>query len=246
MGLDALNPARKALGLNPVQHTLDQLQAADCILLGVSRSFDYEAQAPDPFIYAGPLVETPAWAEGDRGPAKGKRPRVLVSFGTTYQGQKPVIARCIKALSRLDVEGIVTLGPAVTPDGLPQAANVTVMQAASHDSIVPTCAAVICHGGHGTVLRPLMHGVPVLCLPMGRDHPENAARLTWGGAGLRRNARSGPSTIASSVQHLLQTPSYQDAAQKLGKRIRADSDGGETAARSLIELVHQSDVLQVA
>lgn len=236
VGLDALNVARDAVGLAPVARTLDQLGAADAILLGVSRAFDYDAEPPPPFFYAGPLVEMPEWATAEAAPARTGRPRVLVSFGTTSQGQKPVIAHCIRALKRLPVEGIVTLGPAVTPEGLPQADNVTVLQAASHDEIVPTCAVVVCHGGHGTLLRPLMHGVPVLCLPMGRDHPENAARLIWRGAGLKRNARSSPATIAKAVRRLIADPGYRRAAANLGDRIRSESDGGERAADRLIAM----------
>ena len=39
---------------------------------------------------------------------------------------------------------------------------------ADHDRLLPECALVVCHGGLGTVLRALAHGVPMLILPLGR------------------------------------------------------------------------------
>jgi hypothetical protein len=245
-GLEPLNAARAALELGPLDHVLDQLDIADEVLLGVSQAFDYGSDPPPPFVHVGPLIETPEWAAPAPALPKGDRPRVLVSFGTTYQKQKPVIARCIRALSQLPVEGIVTLGPAVEPEGLPGPANVSVVQSASHDEIVPGCAAVVCHGGHGTLLRPLMHGVPVLCLPMGRDHPENAARLTQLGAGLRLDARSSPAAIGRAVARLVKETGFRHASAELGARMRAELSGDLQAARLLSAVASERPALQRA
>lgn len=236
-GLGDLNAARRACGLTPVARVLDQLDAVDRILLGFSQAFDFDRPAsPEGFSYVGPLIAAPSWAEkGPSGrPASiSSRPRVLVSFGTTFQNQKPAIQRCMRALATLPYDGIVTLGPAVTAEGLPSSANVTVFGSASHDQLVPGCAAVVCHGGHGTLLRPLIHGVPVLCLPMGRDHADNAARLRWHRAGLRLDIRARPVQIASAVRRLVEEPRWGEAARKLGHRMAAEADGGVKAARLL-------------
>ncbi|HEX2558856.1 glycosyltransferase, partial [Phenylobacterium sp.] len=181
-GRTDLNAARANLGLRPLARTLDQLDAADLILIGASQVFDYDASAPPPFAYAGPLIAVPEWAAARPPPdLAGDGPLVLVSFSTTFQNQAEIVARCIRALKKLPVRGLVTLGPAVDPKGLPSAPNVTVVESASHDAVMPHCAAVICHAGHGTVVRPLMNGVPVVCIPTGRDQPENAARIAWRG-----------------------------------------------------------------
>ena len=42
---------------------------------------------------------------------------------------------------------------------------------------MPGSAAVIGHGGLGTVLRALAHGVPQLLLPLGRDQAFNADQV---------------------------------------------------------------------
>ena len=59
-------------------------------------------------------------------------------------------------------------------------------------------ALVVTHCGHGTVMRALSHGRPMLCLPMGRDQNDNAARVVARGAGLRLGADAAPPAIRSA------------------------------------------------
>ena len=235
-GLADLNAARGSLGLAPLGRTLDQLRAPGLVLLGASAAFDFGADPPPaPFAYAGPLGEMPSWAAQAPPPdlIDPDRPNVLVSFSTTYQGQERAVARCVAALAALPVRGIVTLGPALRVEATPAAPNVKVVARASHDALVPHCRAMICHGGHGTVLRPLMHGVPVICLPMGRDQPENAQRIASRGAGLRLGRDAGAGRIRRAVRRVLGTPAFAERARALGAAVRAEADGGRRAAELL-------------
>ena len=52
--------------------------------------------------------------------------------------------------------------------------NVTVTRWARHAEVLPHCSAVITHGGHGTVMKALIAGVPLIVVPLGRDQPDNA------------------------------------------------------------------------
>lgn len=239
-GLVDLNAARQGLNLPPLHATLDQLKAANLILLGAAQSFDWpETPPPSPFQYAGPLVDTPAWARARPAPeAEGEddRPIVLASLGTTFENQALAMARIITALGRLPVRGIATLGPAIPIDAMPRPQNVEVVESADHDAIVPRCAAVVCHGGHGTVLRPLMRGVPTLCLPFGRDQPENAARIAGRGAGLRLPKSASPRRIANAVRRLIDEPAFAENARALGRAVEAEVDGGVRAADAIERL----------
>ncbi len=237
MGRRELNAARTGIGLAPLPHTLAQLRAAAVILIGSAQAFDIGGDPPpDPFRYAGPLICVPDWVRDGPGPGAadgdgdGSGPLVLVSFSTTFQAQAAQVRRCVGALSTLPVRAIVTLGPALRTDAVPPAPNVVVLESASHDEIVPRCSLVICHGGHGTVIRPLMHGVPVICMPMGRDQPENAARIAARGAGLTLRAGSGKRRIRRAVARVLGDPGYAAAARRLGAAIARETDGGRTAA----------------
>jgi UDP:flavonoid glycosyltransferase YjiC (YdhE family) len=99
---------------------------------------------------------------------------------------------------------------------------------------------MICHGGHGTMLRPLMHGVPVICMPMGRDQADNAARIAARGAGLTLPSRSGVQAIRRAAQAVLADPAYAAAAAALGARIRGEVDGGVAAAERLEDLARRA------
>ena len=93
--------------------------------------------------------------------------------------------RVVDALGALPVRGLATLGPALDAGRLRLPANVVACPSAPHAQILPRAAAVVTHAGHGTTIRALSAGVPLLCLPMGRDQNDTAARVVWHGAGLR-------------------------------------------------------------
>jgi UDP:flavonoid glycosyltransferase YjiC (YdhE family) len=104
---------------------------------------------------------------------------------------------------------------------------------ASHAVLAPRCAAVVCQGGHGTLLRALMHGTPVLCIPGGRDQFDNTQRVVQRDAGLRLWSRASARSIGRAVSALLGDDRWRHGALALGAGIRADCDHGSTAADAL-------------
>src|SRR5262249_2059565 len=142
---------------------------------------------PWQLVYAGPELDDPAWTAPWRSPwnPSDRRPLVLVGFSSTFQNQVGPLGRVIEALRELDVRAVVTTGPAIDAAGLPAADNVHVCASAPHGELLKEAAAVVTHAGHGTVIRALAAGVPLVCLPMGRDQNDNAARVVFHGAGVR-------------------------------------------------------------
>jgi MGT family glycosyltransferase len=232
-GLPSLNAAREALGLAPLTDLFAQLEKADKILLGTSRAFDF---APDPlqtpFAYVGPYLADPAWAEPFAPPA-GDAPLIIVSFSSLYQAQEAPLARVIEALGRLPVRGVVPTGPTLAPEEFPAPDNVAVVRSAPHGALLGEAAVFVTHAGHGSTLRPLMAGVPLLCLPMGRDQNDNAARVTARGAGLRLGPDASVDAIAAAITDLLASPNYRSAAKALGEAIARDAE--TRSATALIE-----------
>ena len=86
--LPAYNAMRAALGLPPLADLFDQLHAAGRIFIATSRAFDFDQRLPEPYRYVGPYFEDPPWTEDwtSPWPADDRRPLVLVSFSTMYQG----------------------------------------------------------------------------------------------------------------------------------------------------------------
>jgi MGT family glycosyltransferase len=227
-GLGPLNRARESVGLTPLASVDDQLSRADRVLILTSPSFDFPASTLPPNMrYVGPQLDDPVWAAPwpNPWPDHHPDPLVLVSFGSTFQDQAEVIGRTVEALHELPVRGLVTLVGVIEPRDLPTADNVVTTASAVHTEILPHASAVVTHAGHGTVIKALAYGVPVFCVPQGRDQIDNAARVEVAGAGIRlkRSARS--NAIRRSIQRLLDDPAYLAAAQRMATAI-----GNETSA----------------
>lgn len=236
MGLPALNAAREGLGLAPLADLFDQLAVARRILLGTSRAFDFAPDPlPEPFAYAGPYVADPAGVQAWESPwsAGDDRPLVVVTSSSLYEAQEDLLKRTIAALGPLPVRAVVTLGPALDLADFPGSENVVVVASASHAALMAQAALFVTHGGHGSVIRPLMAGLPVLVLPGLRDQRDNARRAVHRGAGLMLERDAAPEAIAAAVQALLTDPAYTQAARTLGDAITADR--GNRRAEDLIE-----------
>jgi MGT family glycosyltransferase len=235
-GLPDLNTARTALGLEPLADLFAQLDAARAILLATSQAFDFApAPLPAPFVHVGPYLADPAWVEPFASPP-GDAPLALVSFSSLYQAQEPTLRAIIAALGELPVRGVVTTGPTIDPATFEAPTNVAIVRSAPHGALLEDAALFITHAGHGSTLRPLMVGVPLLCLPMGRDQNDNAARVIQRGAGLMLAPNATPEAIATAVRRLLDEPGFKAAATVLGEAIRAD-EAARGAAETLEALV---------
>ena len=234
--LSSLNATRAHFGLAPLAHVHEQPLSAGRHLLATSNSFDFPSEhLPDRVRYVGPLLELPSWAQErwTSRPAHEMRPLVLVSFSTTNQGQADVLQRVISGLAEEAVEVVVTLGKALEGLRLQSPANVTILPSAAHDDILVKARVVVTHGGHGTVIRSLSHGVPLVVLPMGRDQNDNAARVDYHGAGLRLDPSASPQMIGEAVRRVLSEPNFTERAAALGRAIAEEGPGPE---RLIVEI----------
>ena len=177
-------PRAPSIGLAPLESVWEQLDHADRVLLLSSSAFDFPGQLPDNVRYVGARLDDPAWA-GDWEPPAGDEPLVLASLSTANMDQLSVLTPSSRRWASLPVRGVVTTGHAIAPEELPSPANVSVVRSAPHSAILDHAAAVVTHGGHGTVIKALAADVPLLVLPMGRDQNDNATRVTERGVGLQ-------------------------------------------------------------
>jgi UDP:flavonoid glycosyltransferase YjiC (YdhE family) len=223
--LPTLNAARRELQLPVVGDVLDLFARADRVLQATAAAFDFPAERLPPNLrYVGPLLDEPETISRWLSPWKrdDTRPLVLVGFSTTYQAQREPIERISAALAALAVRGVVTLGPALDDLQPMLPGDMMVCGSVRHSDVMRAASAVVTHGGHGTVMRALQHGLPLLCLPMGRDQNDIAARVVARGAGLRLPASATPAEIRVALGRLLVEPSFQTAARALGRAITAE------------------------
>jgi UDP:flavonoid glycosyltransferase YjiC (YdhE family) len=149
---------------------------------------------------------------------------VLVSLSTSFQNQAELLRRIIAALGTLDLDAVVTAGPAMQQEAFEAPGNVTILTGAPHDAVMREVSVVITHGGHGTVSRALLHHIPLLVMPMGRDQGDNAARVAARGAGLALPPSAEPAAIATALGRVLTEPSFRDAAEELGRSMQRDME----------------------
>jgi UDP:flavonoid glycosyltransferase YjiC (YdhE family) len=96
---------------------------------------------------------------------------------------------------------------------------------------------MITHAGHSSVVRGMSHGVPLLCIPLGRDQPFNAGRVEAIGVGLALPTDAAPSAIAEAVGTLLRDGSYREAARRAAQAIAAMGPGAANAADAVEAIV---------
>jgi MGT family glycosyltransferase len=225
-GMPALNQARAESGLAPVRNLPDLMGRADRILVCSSPSYDFgSGSVPANVCYVGPqLDDDQNGASGDRWAGAPAQPLVLVGLSSTVMRQEGLLQRAADALGQAQVRGLVTTGPAVDPAGISAPPNVTVTRWVRHADVLRHCSAVITHGGHGTVMKALIAGVPLVLVPLGRDQPDNAARVVHADAGirLRKNART--SALRAAVDRVITDPRYRAAAGRMASRLAAERD----------------------
>ncbi len=172
------------------------------------------------------------WAEDD------PTPLVLLSFSTVAEQRSPEkLQRALDALAPLPVHVVATTGDIVDPADLKAPANAHLVRFASHDALLPRAAFVVTHGGHGTAMRCLREGRPMVCVPAGaQDQPFVGTVVGEFGAGRALPGDASVADIRAAAEGVLADPSYAEAAARLAGKL-AGHDGARAAAAEVESLL---------
>lgn len=140
-------------------------------------------------------------------------PLVYITMGTVFNDPES-LRIVLAAIGGLRVRAFVTVGPQADPAALgTHPAHVRVEAYVSQSRVLPHCDVVVSHGGSGTMLATLTHGLPQLCLPQGADQYLNAAAITSSGAGIAFLPGDGNiAAVREAVVRLIDEASFRDAA----------------------------------
>ncbi len=109
-------------------------------------------------------------------------PLVLLTMGTIF-GSPAVFTTAVHALTELDVNILVTVGPLGDPAAIKaDASRVHVERFIPLDLVLPACDLVVTHGGAGITLASLAAGIPMVMIPQSADQFINAERAVAAGA----------------------------------------------------------------
>jgi len=236
--IESLDALRRAAGLDPDGGAALR---AEKVFTAFPASLDGDVTAPGgqaTFRVAasrGTAVSakgTPAWA------ATNGLPFVYATLGTVSGRSERVRAayrEILEAIGTLPVTALLTTGPVMTMEALGTIPdNVTVKDFVPQAEVFPHAAAVVCHGGSGTLLGGLALGLPVIVVPLFADQPYNARAVKDAGAGvavLRPDAAS----LRSAIQRVLNDASLRAGAGRIADEM-ATMASMDDAARALLAL----------
>ncbi len=156
-------------------------------------------------------------------------PRICVSMGSLpLRSGIDGLRVTVEALADLPVD-VVVAGAGSRDSSLgelpPNARGVGWLP---HDQVLPTCEVVIHHGGSGSSMAALTHGLPQLALPQLGDQFANADRLVRRGVGEKVDLQDrSADRIRHVVRSLLSEPAYRDRAQQVRAEIAGMPAPGE-------------------
>ena len=161
----------------------------------------------------------PSWLDR-RDPS---RVRVAVTLGTILPGRLTTMEAILEGLERLDVEVVATVGPGLDPASLgARPDHVHVERYVPMSRLLATADALVFHGGSGTMLAALAHGVPLVVLAVAADQPENADRCAAAGAGIALEPASRTAgDIAAATSAVLTDRRHRDAAARVREQLEA-------------------------
>jgi UDP:flavonoid glycosyltransferase YjiC (YdhE family) len=224
------NECRARLGLGPLPWVHTGL-SRELTLIGTLPQLEYPRDWPAWARVVGPLQwELPGGARVD--PPPGDDPVVLVAPSTAQDRSRTLLRAALDGLADARVRVIAAWGEEVPAD-LAIPANAVVVPWMSYARTMPGCDVVLTHGGHGTLVRALTSGCPVVVCPAAGDMAENAARVDWARLGVRLPRRYGtPRGVRLAVERALTRPGVRENVAAVA-RWWEHHDSGAAAVREL-------------
>jgi len=157
-------------------------------------------------------------------PAESETPTVYFTLGTVFNTESgDLFARVLAGLRDLPVDVVATVGQHIDPAEFgEQPARVRIARYLPQAEVLPRCDLVISHGGSGSVIGALAHGLPTVLLPMGADQPHNAEQCVRLGVGKELHPVTATARdVRTAVAEVLADPSYRQAAERVRAEILA-------------------------
>jgi UDP:flavonoid glycosyltransferase YjiC (YdhE family) len=232
-GREQLNDSRARVGLPPLDHVHGGI-SRELAIVATFPQLEYpRPRDHSPWVkVTGPLM----WEQpfGPVEPPPGKDPLVLVAPSTAQDPEHRMLRAALEGLADEPVRVLATTNRRDPPSPIDVPANARLVDWLSYARTMPLCDAVILHAGHGTLVRALSSGVPVVACPAAGDMNENASRVSWAGAGVALPRRfTTPRGVRLAVRKLLADGRYSRRAAEL--RDWAVRNDGATAAAVEVE-----------
>ncbi|HWD74128.1 MAG TPA: nucleotide disphospho-sugar-binding domain-containing protein [Solirubrobacteraceae bacterium] len=240
-GRTELNDVRRRLGLPEVEFFHTGLSRR-MTLVGTLSQLEYPRRWPEWVHVVGPLMWEPPFERVD--PPPGKDPLVLVAPSTAQDPEHRLLRAAVEGLADEPVRVLATWNRRPLRGPVRVAANTRLVEWVSYSQTMPGCELVICHAGHGTLVRAVASSCRVVAVPHVGDMAENAARVDWAGAGVRLPwPLLHPRTLRLAVRRALSDPELGARARELAASAAANP--GAARAADLVETLATGHAVQI-
>jgi UDP:flavonoid glycosyltransferase YjiC (YdhE family) len=154
-------------------------------------------------------------------------PAVYFTLGTVFNHESgDLFERVLAGVRELPINLLVTVGHEIDPATLGrQPDHVAIERFVPQAEVLPHVDLIVSHGGSGSILGALAHGLPMVLLPMGADQPLNADRAAAVGvARVLDVIRSTPADVRDAAAAVLADGRYRAAAGQLRDEVAALPD----------------------
>lgn len=241
---DLLNQTRALLGLSAlppsdaVTTSVATLRRCERMIIVMPAEFDPWDEPLPNLVHVGPIFEgDPSdvvldlpWSPDH------PYPLVVVSMSSQYMHQESALDRIAGAVEKLPIRALVTTGYELLPHEIRLSPSIMVRSYVPHLALLPRASLVVTHGGMGTIMAAFACGVPMICMPLGRDQPGNAQRVQEMGAGMVLSTDASKEGIRAAVLEALESVELRAGARRMAEVVGAYGSGG-VAVRELEQLL---------
>ena len=171
-------------------------------------------------------------------------PPIVFTPGSAHQNAHDFWLAAVDACRRLKRRGmLLTRHAEQIPDNLPE--GVRHFSYVPFSEVLDRCAALVYHGGIGTLSQALAAGIPHVIMPMAHDQPDNAVRIKCLNVGdyLWPNQFRGP-RLANMLERILGSAEVRSACRKYADLLRGDDAIAKTC--EVIDAVSRESVMATA
>jgi UDP:flavonoid glycosyltransferase YjiC (YdhE family) len=155
-------------------------------------------------------------------------PPVYIGFGSMRGAdERDLTKEVVRALENCGQRGILLTGwGAITHESLPE--TIFAIDEVPHDWLFPRVAAVVHHGGSGTIGAGLRAGLPSLIVPFIGDQSFWGRQIFTRGLGPRplEYTRLSAEALAQAITTMVTDQAMRKRAAEVGKQIRAEDGVG--------------------
>ncbi len=230
LDVNRINAFRNDLGLKPIRRIIKEWWLSPQLVIAMFPEWFCPRQRDWPKQIR--LASFPLFDERREGDAMPDPLRAFLSAGDApiaftpgsgmMHGQS-FFAAAVEACEKLGRRGLLlTRHRKHLPNNLP--VTVKHVEYVPFSQLLPHCAALVHHGGVGTLSQALAAGIPQLVMPLAYDQPDNANRLKKLGVAdfLIPRAFKGPA-VATKLQHLLTSPSVAARCKELASSLQTET-----------------------